>query len=150
MNSLSVEEWEDILPGYSTYYPVGFCIAIPYLLTSLVYHKKWLRCKLPLRHPLQQRVWNSYLMDRLKSMVLTGVFRNETSRMMATGIPPYVVLSHRMHEFEAGVRSKIRGFHDEIKRIPEAVTTCTQSVRSQRGHPLNRTANEWNCVLTSL
>ena len=51
------------------------------------------------------------------------MFRNETSRIMDTGIPPYVVLSHRMHELEAGVRNEIRGFHDEIKRIPEAVTT---------------------------
>ena len=60
-------------------------------------------------HPLfQQRVWNSHLMDRLKSKVLTGVFQNKTSRIMA----------------EAGDRSEIRGFHDEIIRLPTAVTTC--------------------------
>jgi hypothetical protein len=39
---LSTAEWEDILPGYSTFYPLNFREVIPFLLASLVYHVPYL------------------------------------------------------------------------------------------------------------
>ena len=39
---LSSEQWGDILPGYSTFYPTTFREVIPYLLASLVYHQTYL------------------------------------------------------------------------------------------------------------
>jgi hypothetical protein len=36
---LTTELWEEILPGYITFYPIEFRAALPYLLASLVYHK---------------------------------------------------------------------------------------------------------------
>ena len=36
---ISVQEWKDILPGYETYYPLTFLVALPHLLASLVYHQ---------------------------------------------------------------------------------------------------------------
>ena len=37
--ALSLEEWECILPGYSTFYSVVFRVAIPFLLASIVFHQ---------------------------------------------------------------------------------------------------------------
>ena len=90
---ISVQEWEDILPGYETYYP-------------------------------QQRVWTSGIMERLKQQVQTGVFRNEETKMMATGIPPYAVLCNRMHELERGVDSRLEDVMQEIQSLPSVVTSC--------------------------
>ena len=39
---LTVDEWNEILPGYSTYYPLNYREVIPYLLASLVYHQPYL------------------------------------------------------------------------------------------------------------
>jgi hypothetical protein len=49
---LSLKEWELILPGYTTFYPECFRVAIPYLLASLAYHRTWLKNDLPKSHPL--------------------------------------------------------------------------------------------------
>ena len=36
---LTVEEWEEILPNYSTLYPATFRVALAHMLASLVYHQ---------------------------------------------------------------------------------------------------------------
>ena len=52
---LELEEWEKILPGYSTFYPESFKQVVPYLLASLVYHKNFLEMYLPKNHPIFAR-----------------------------------------------------------------------------------------------
>ena len=47
----SIFNWELILPGYSCY-PFCFQACLPYLLASLVYHKKWLRENIFVGHAL--------------------------------------------------------------------------------------------------
>ena len=47
-------------------------------------------------------------------------------------------ISNRVHEHKTGVRSEIRGFHNDIKRIPEAVTICV----------LNQCEVKWAIPLT--
>jgi hypothetical protein len=39
---LPIEEWENIMPGYSTYFPDKFRPIFPFLLASLLHHKQWL------------------------------------------------------------------------------------------------------------
>jgi hypothetical protein len=39
---LSSGEWEDILPGYSTFYPLNFREVIPFLLASFIHHQPYL------------------------------------------------------------------------------------------------------------
>ena len=36
---LTVAEWEVILPGFSTFYPVSFRLVCPFLLATLVHHR---------------------------------------------------------------------------------------------------------------
>lgn len=68
-NIMSMEEWELILPGYSSFYPVSFRKVCPFLLASLVYHMDWLKDNLPTSYPLFiSRVWTSGLLDRLKPL----------------------------------------------------------------------------------
>lgn len=39
---LTLNQWNQILPGYSSYYLESFRPVIPFLLASLVYHKRFL------------------------------------------------------------------------------------------------------------
>ena len=101
---LTVGEWEDILPGFSTFYPDTFRVALPFLLASLVYHRQWLQDTLPAAHPLfKQRVWTSGIVQRLSNKVLTGTFKNPVSNMIATGVPPMVMLGNRIIDLEGKV-----------------------------------------------
>eukprot|EP00603_Paraphysomonas_imperforata_P004644 CAMPEP_0114439124 /NCGR_PEP_ID=MMETSP0103-20121206/15022_1 /TAXON_ID=37642 ORGANISM="Paraphysomonas imperforata, Strain PA2" /NCGR_SAMPLE_ID=MMETSP0103 /ASSEMBLY_ACC=CAM_ASM_000201 /LENGTH=694 /DNA_ID=CAMNT_0001609847 /DNA_START=28 /DNA_END=2109 /DNA_ORIENTATION=- len=118
---LSVEEWEDILPGYSTFYPDSFRVALPYLLASLAYHRDWLDSNLSSQHPLfSQRVWTCGILQRLKSKVMTGIFYNHTSKMTATGVPPYVVLGNRMTSMETSNKERWDEVLMEIKAVPRS------------------------------
>jgi hypothetical protein len=84
---LSREEWETILPGFSTIFPSGFRSALPFLLASIVYHSEFLIENLPSAHPLfVSRLWTTGTVGRLKSRVLTGVVENTCSGLQATGM----------------------------------------------------------------
>ena len=121
---LSVEEWEDILPGFTSFYPENFRVALPYLLASLAYHHDWLLETLSPNHPLfLQRVWTSGILQRLRPKVLTGVFRNDVSRMNATGVPPNVILANRMSSLEANVGNLSRDMRGMQTTLPEALCT---------------------------
>ena len=114
---LTLDEWRDILPGYDTFYPKSFQVALPYLLASLAYHKDWLQDTLPSGHPLfNQRVWTSSILVRLKDKALTGVLRNPISKMSATGVPPHVALSSKVSGFEETVSSQVASLPGEVTR----------------------------------
>jgi hypothetical protein len=119
---LSVQEWEDILPGYSTYYPEQFRVAIPFLLASLVYHLDWLKTKLSPNHVLwMQRVYTSNVLEKLKSKVFVGIFANKVTNLKASGVPPYVILNHRLCELECNL-VRIEGtIVKEIQSLPTSV-----------------------------
>ena len=132
---ISSAEWEDILPGYSSYYPVNFREVIPYLLASLVHHREFLN-DLKIRHPRHplflQRVWTTGILSRLKDVVVTGCNRNSVSKMFATGVPPHIVLANRIVELEnrvntldVNVGKEINAGNIDIKNVlqglPEAI-----------------------------
>ncbi|ETV82806.1 hypothetical protein H257_04587 [Aphanomyces astaci] len=95
--------WEQILPGYSTFYSPSFRSAIPFLLASLVHHHDWLNRTLHPSHPLfLSPAWVSGILTALLPNVYVGNLHNPATNMVATGIPPmyhstssYVTCSNR-------------------------------------------------------
>ena len=64
-------------------------------------------------------------MERLKLQVQTWVFRNLKTKMMATGIPPVVVLCNRMHELERGFGSRLEDEMQEIRSLQHTTLLLT-------------------------
>ena len=121
-NGVTTEEWERILPGYSTYYPLSFREVIPYLLASLVYHSVYLQelqSSHP-RHPLfLQNVWTSGILEKIKDRVGAGCNRNPVSKMFATGVPPHLVLANRIEEMQTGVNDLRIEIITRLEKLPE-------------------------------
>jgi hypothetical protein len=100
---LDAEEWETILPGYGSYYPPNFRLAIPYLLANLTYHKQWLIDSLDLNHPLfLSRVWTTGILSRALTKLQSGCMKNTVTGMTATGVPSTVFLLTRIEALERG------------------------------------------------
>lgn len=120
---LTTAEWEDILPGYSTFYPQSFRSVLPFLLASLIFHRKWLEDTFPANSALfNKRVWTSGVMDRVREKVHTGRMCNEETGLSATGIPPHVVLANKM----ALMEDKLQNMED---KITEAINDLPPKVR---------------------
>jgi hypothetical protein len=123
LNVLSLEEWDDILPGYTTFYPAQFRPAVRNLLASIIYHKEWLVSNLHVSHPLfNTRLWTSGVIDRLSPLVLTGTGRNSVSMLTATGIPPHILLANeiakvdqKIDDMKVALMSKLEALPDELK-----------------------------------
>lgn len=120
---ISLDEWESILPGYSTFYPSSFRQVIPFLLASLSFHRDWLKANLHAQHNLfNQPVWTSGILDRVASKVLTGNGRNTESGLCATGIPPHILLAneivkvrHDMNSMKSEIFTKLNDLPNELK-----------------------------------
>lgn len=123
-SGLTSAEWEDILPGYTTYYPLNFREVVPFLLASLVYHRPYLlelQSKHP-RHPLfLQRIWTGGILERLKDKVSAGCNRNPISKMYATGVPPHLVLANRIVDMQRGMDSIREVVISKLDALPEAL-----------------------------
>ena len=121
---LSTGEWEDILPGYSTFYPLNFREVIPFLLASLIYHYSYLvdlETSNP-RHPLfLQRVWTSGVLLRLKDKVGAGCNRNPISKMTATGVPPHLVLANSIVDLQKDLAVLKDDIVSKLEQLPEAL-----------------------------
>jgi hypothetical protein len=97
---LNNEQWRDICPNYGNL-PDSFRSVLPFLLASLVYHKDWLLSSLPRTHPLfLSKVWTSHVMTLVQPHLLTGTGTCEITRMAASGIPPHIVITNRIHIME--------------------------------------------------
>ena len=104
--SLTQNEWESILPGYTHFYPSCFRRAVPYLLASIVYHSEWLKSIVAKDHPFFRcLLWTSRIVPTLVSQVQSGNLTNASTNMRATGVPPHVVLSSRMSNMESTLTS---------------------------------------------
>ncbi len=119
---ITTQEWNQILPGFSTYYPDEFKVALPFLLASIVHHQDWLNATLPKNHPFfSHRMYLSGLLHRLKAKVHVGHFKNEVSNLQATGIPPYVMLANRMYFLEKEMAAMKRVYAEGVEAIPDEV-----------------------------
>ena len=121
-NGVTSEEWERILPGYSTYYPLSFREVIPYLFASFVYHRVYLQ-ELQSSHPRHslflQNVWTSGILDKIKDQVGAGCNRNPVSKMFATGVPPHLVLANRIEEMQTGMNDLRIEIITRLVKLPE-------------------------------
>ena len=123
-NILSVEEWEEILPGYITFYPSTFRTVLSYLLASIVFHKDWLIRSLHNRHPLfNTPLWTSGILDRLASQVLAGNGRNSTSLLTATGIPPHILLANELAKVERKLEALRLDLMERLNQLPDEIKT---------------------------
>jgi hypothetical protein len=119
---LTIEEWEEILPGYSTFYPAEFRHVCLYLLASLSFHSEWLKATLPERHPLfLQPVWTSGVLTRVRSKVHTGQMTNEETGLTATGVPPTIMLANTVEELKEEMARMRVSLESMIKETPNAV-----------------------------
>jgi hypothetical protein len=91
---LRLISWESILPLHSRL-PHTFKQALPYLLASICYHEAWLRSTLPAHHPLfSTHLFASGTVQSLQRHLLAGCNRCPVTGMLATGIPPHLVMSN--------------------------------------------------------
>lgn len=119
---LTLNEWEDILPGYSTFYPVNFRQVCPFLLASIVHHREYLETTLPSDHPLKvSRLWSSGIIPRLADRVLTGCNRHPTSKLVATGVPPNVMLANEIVKLREEFGNRTIMLLAKVEEIPEKV-----------------------------
>ena len=93
---------------------------LPFLLASLSHHRAYLRSHLPVNHPLfLQRVWTSGMLDRVADKVLTGIGEHPLSRLIATGIPPHIVLANEIAQLRIDMESKHALVVARIEALPE-------------------------------
>jgi hypothetical protein len=119
---LTVEQWDEVLPGYSSFYPNKFKPVLTYLLASLVYHRDFLQQRLHPSHPLfHQRVWRSGILVQLQSKVLCGRFINEVSGLEASGVPPHIVIANQLMKVEARLKAVEEDLLKRIEELPEAL-----------------------------
>ena len=99
--------YKEIISGFGSL-PRNFLPVLPFLVASLAYHKDFLVQNLPLTHPLLlTRLWESNLLDRMKSRVLAGCGENATSQMIASGVSPSLVLANQLDQLTDKVNELI-------------------------------------------
>lgn len=126
---LTQAEWENVLPGYSTYYPECFKQVVPFLLASLIHHREFLVAELPAAHPLfLSRAWTCGIMTREAHRVLTGCGHNPVSGLTATGIPPHIVLANEICGLKVEMTYLKNELVQRLEKMPEAVA---QHMRDQ-------------------
>jgi hypothetical protein len=68
-----------------------------------------------------QRVWTSGTLERLKDAVGAGCNKNPVSKMVATGVPPHLVLANRMTDMQNGVDVLRNEIKSKLDDLPEAL-----------------------------
>lgn len=117
-----MQEWEDILPGYSTFFPETFRKVLPFLLASLAYHREFLELNLPENHTLRlQRVWTSKILVALAPKVLTGIGNNSVSGLTATGVPIHIILANRIVTLEDKIDDLLPRMEGKLSNLPNEV-----------------------------
>lgn len=65
-----LSKWEEMLPGFTTFFLEEFQIVVSYLLASIIFHADWLKANLDENHPLfTQPVWTSGIIGELRNAV---------------------------------------------------------------------------------
>ena len=126
--SLSASLYDDILPGYRDY-PECFKSVTTYLIASLVYLWKFIVENMPSSHPIfLSRVWTTRAIDRLQGKLHAGCGRNETSTMMATDVPPTLVITNQMELLSDKVESLQKLITDQQEIILSTIADKIDSM----------------------
>ena len=125
--------WEPILPMYSKL-PECFKQALPHLLASVIYHEDWLRSTLPLHHPLfSSHLFASGTVTTLKQHLLTGSGRCASTGMIATGIPPHLVMTNELTAVVSRTEQLKQALLTRCDKLPAEVTDVMLSKFSING-----------------
>lgn len=120
-DALNERYWR-VLTAETESLTLGFKSVIPFLLASLVFHRDWLEKTLHSSHPLKSsRVWTTGILTELKDQVLTGVYQHPTSGLKATGIPPYLLLAHKIEEVCSSVSGLETRMCERFDSLPDAL-----------------------------
>lgn len=122
---LTADEWNFILPGYSSFYCQSFRQVVPYLLASIIYHREFIQQILPSTHPIfYQRFWNPTILSKLTSKIQTGCGKNSVTHMFATGIPPHIVLSNELARVTERLESMDQNIFKKLDWLPQRIKDC--------------------------
>jgi hypothetical protein len=125
--------WQAILPLYAKL-PDCFKQALPHLLASIIHHEDWLRSTLPPHHPLfSSHLFASGSVATLKQHVLTGCGRCPTTGMMATGIPPHLVMTNELTAVVSRTEQLKQTLLTRCDELPAEVTNVMLSKLSING-----------------
>jgi hypothetical protein len=125
--------WQAILPLYPRL-PDCFKQALPHLLASVIHHEDWLRSTLPPHHPLfSSHLFASGTVAALKQHVLTGCGRCLTTGMMATGIPPHLVMTNELTAVVSRTEQLKQALLTRCDELPAEVTNVMLSKLSVNG-----------------
>jgi hypothetical protein len=116
LRTLTSDDWIRMLPQYLTF-PNSYRQAVPFLLSSLVYHEGFLRRELDPNHPIFcTPVFAQGYVDLLRGKVKTGC--GSSPEMPCTGVPSIISLSNKLQALEAQLESKVDSLRTELKAIP--------------------------------
>lgn len=112
----------EMLPYYDEY-PSIFKTVIPYLIASIIMHRKWLVETLPAQHPLfKTRFWCQNINEaKYHNSVITGLNRDDSVNMRATGVPPHLVVANQVSEIIKTIDVMKDNFQNILDKLPQIV-----------------------------
>jgi len=132
-DGLAQVSWPTVLPLYPRL-PETFKRAVPYLLASICFHEQWLRSTLPDHHPLfNTHLFASGLLGTLKTYVIAGRSHCPLTGMIATGIPPHLVLSNELVDVAKQTEALKDALLAKCSQMPADLTTVMLSRFSING-----------------
>jgi hypothetical protein len=146
---LRLISWDSILPLHSRL-PHTFKQALPYLLASICYHEEWLRSTLPPHHPLfSTHLFASGTVQSLQRHILAGCNRCPVSGMMATGIPPHLVMSNGLTDVVKQTQLLKEELLSRCAELPAELTNTMLSKFSING-AIPLTVDDMRAMLNSV
>ncbi len=129
--------WAELIPSYNRYTQYKFVSVLPYLIASLVFHYDWLDRNLKSNHPLKQsKFWTEMYSIKLKPYVLSGYFSCPITHMIATGVPPHLVMANaqnsRMDKFEQCQTALQVQNSDRLQRVEQGLFEILQFIRTDK------------------
>ncbi len=122
--SLSID-FKSILPCYDQL-PLSFRPVLPFLLASLCNGEEFLVKNLNPKHPFfSAPVWTQRVIHQMKGHVRTGSISNHETGLVATGIPPSVILNGKVETVSEQMELMRNQFmvtlENGLKAMPKAV-----------------------------
>lgn len=120
--------WAELIPNANNY-PATFKAIFPYLLASLVYHKKFLTETLAPSHPLLMTPLfvNSAYFTKFQSIIETGYLVNKKSKLAATGLAPTLPLKFAIESLAEQVETNTKALELNNKYLNKLEETIPES-----------------------
>jgi hypothetical protein len=113
---LTEDFWNYVYPGYSQLPPL-FKGVMPFLVATLYHHEPYMRANLLPEHPIfKSKLFNVELKASLSSNILVGTGHCNITGMVASGIPPHLVLAEELEL----VKQYLADIVESISTQPEA------------------------------